>query len=80
MKRYLPLNVPTFLQSFELFLWLKLVGLGNLKQMLRGSFLKKILHNIPFKEINKISCLVVLFSIFVLTLFLPFFQYHKMLE
>jgi hypothetical protein len=42
MKRYLPLTVQTSLQFFELFLRLKLVGLGNLKQMLLGSFLKKI--------------------------------------
>jgi hypothetical protein len=40
----------------------------------------KFLKEDPFKERKKISCLVVLFSIFMLTLFLPFFQYHKMLE
>jgi hypothetical protein len=40
----------------------------------------KFLKEDPFKERKKISCLVVLFSIFVLALFLPFFQYHKMLE
>jgi hypothetical protein len=45
MKTYLRLNVQTSLQFFELLLWLKLVSLGNLKQMLLGSFLKKILHN-----------------------------------
>jgi hypothetical protein len=42
--------------------------------------LKRRSSIITFKERNTISCLVVLFAVFVSTSFLPLFQYHKMLE
>jgi hypothetical protein len=67
MKRYLPLNVPI----------LRIVSMAEIGRSGKPE------ANVAWKflkERKKISCLVVLFSIFVLTLFLPSFQYHKMLE
>jgi hypothetical protein len=63
-------------------LWLELIGLGNLKQMLLGSCLKRspiIQFNEGYLFIRVVPSLL-LFSIFVLTPFLSFFQYHKMLR
>jgi hypothetical protein len=62
MKRYLPLNAQTSLQFFQLFLWQELIGLGNLKQMLLGSCLKKILrYNYNFMLSSTFYCFCVNF-------------------
>jgi hypothetical protein len=41
MKRYLPLNVPTFLQSFELFLMAEISRSGKPEANVAWKFLKE---------------------------------------